>query len=471
MSIDERPYQQKLRFDARAAMKDHRSLLIQLPTGGGKTVVGTKIIQGVVQKQRTAAFIVHRVELVKQTLRTFQDAGIPCGVIAAGYTENFFRPIQVCSIDTLRARIKKGHRLPVFDLLMVDECHHMAAKSWAEVLSNWPDAWKIGLSATPERADGRGLKDHFSHMINGPTTAWLIASGFLAPYKAFAPSTPDMSGVKTSMGDYSKEQSAAIMQKAFLTGNVVEHYKRLAGGQRAIMFCVSIENSKMAVRQFNLSGVPAAHLDGETDPKEREKTIQAFERGDILVLSNVGLFSEGFDVPAAVALIDLNPTQSLARHLQKIGRVLRFVPGKTAVIIDHAGNLTRAGLGFPDDTRTWSLDGLAERKKRGETAAAVSIKQCPECYRVHRMAPKCPDCNHVYKVISRPIEHRGGELRQVTPAMVREQKEREKQTRIAEMRSARTIEELVAVGKKRGQQNPYGWARHVMQGRRQKGWA
>jgi len=454
MSFQPRAYQEALIDQVRVKLRTKRRVLLQLPTGGGKTVVGGKMIESAAGKGHRCIFTVHRRELIEQTVATFEDVGIPHGVIAAGHPYRPLERVQVASIDTLK------HRLHLFadappKFLMLDEAHHTGAAGWKRIAMAFPDAFGVGLSATPERLDGKGLDDVFDDIVIGPSTGWLIANGFLSDYRAFAPTAPDLSGVHTKMGDYVKSEASAAMDKPTITGDAISHYQRLAYGQSAVCFCVSIEHSKHVAEQFRAAGIMAWHLDGSTPYGERSEAIRAFRNGDIRVLTNVDLFGEGFDLPSLVVSILLRPTQSLALYLQQVGRCLRIAPGKrSALILDHAGNIARHGL--PDEEREWSLQGREKRKKKA--GAALGVRQCKACFAIHKPAPRCPECGYVYETQAREIEEVDGELSEINVLREREEK-------AAEQRAAQSIEELVALGRKRGYRNPEQWAAHVFTAR------
>ncbi len=406
-TISLRPYQTDLIDRTRAALRTHKRVLLQLPTGGGKTLTAAFMVGAAAMRGKRIAFLNHRNEILDQSVVAFTSLDIPCGVIAAGYPTNLAEPIQVCSIDTLRRRM---HKLPQFDFLIVDECQHAAARTWLQVLAHYPNAHVVGLSATPLRLDGKGLGDIFQSMVCGPTVAELMAAGFLAPFRAYAPTRPDLSGVHTKFGDFVHGEIEEAMDRPSITGDAIAHYQRLAPGKRAVVFCASVAHSQHVAASFQAAGISAAHLDGGADRSDRRATVAAFRRGDIRVLSNVDLFGEGFDLPELDCSILLRPTQSLALAMQQIGRALRPKPdGSPAIILDHAGNLMRHGL--PDMDREWSLEA---RKKRRKAEPVIAIRTCPQCLSVHRPAPTCPHCGFQYEAAPREIEQRDGELAEMT---------------------------------------------------------
>lgn len=464
MSLVLRDYQVKLIDDTRAALRRSKRVVAQLPTGGGKTALSTEMLKRVISKGARGMFSVHRQELIDQTMRTFAEFDLPYGVISSGFPEAPREPIQIASIDTLRARLQRNPKSIVRpDFLVVDECHHAAAGGWSFVLQHFAGCQIVGLTATPKRLDGRPLRGLFDEMVCGPSTAELIERGYLSRYRPFMPSVPDLGGVVTQMGDYNKRQLGGAMDKPAITGDAISHYLRLASGRRALAFCVSIDHSKHVVQQFREAGVVAYHLDGETNRGERREAIAAFRRGDIKVLSNVDLFGEGFDVPAAEVSIMLRPTKSLSLYLQQCGRVLRPLEGKApAILLDHAGNIARHGL--PCDEREWTLDGEVKTKKKpGE----VSVKNCPRCFFVHPIGrPKCPECGFVYTKQGRDVEQKDGVLNEVVDVDER----RAEQLKLAlekkgENARARSLEDLINLGRARGYREPEKWAAHLMTAR------
>jgi superfamily II DNA or RNA helicase len=459
MTFALRPYQTDIITETRAALsRGVRSVLIQSPTGSGKTALTAFMLGTARSRGKRAWFIVHRRELIKQSAKTFDLAATPHGIISAGFLPRPSELIQVASIQTLTRRLTA---IQPPDLIVWDECHHCASTSWAQTQAAFPKALHIGLTATPERLDGRGLIDHFDVMIKGPDVRWLIDQGFLSEYRYYAPSTVQLVGVNPIAGDFNKKSLGAAMDQPTITGDAVQHYLRLARGKRAVVFAVNRIHSQRAVSQFLAAGVPAEHVDGETPTEQRDAAIDRFARGQTLILSNVDLFGEGFDLPAIEAVILLRPTQSLGLYLQQVGRALRPSPGKEhAIILDHAGNVARHGM--PDDPRDWTLDAKP-RAKRGKSDPTLSVRMCPKCYAAMPSGkPVCVVCGHIFEVEQREITEADGDLQEVT----KEQIEQMRRSRFKEQAQARTVEELEQIGRARGYKSPRRWAEAVMAGRR-----
>jgi len=250
-----------------------------------------------------------------------------------------------------------------------------------------PRAKVLGVTATPERLDGRGLGDIFEDMVEGPRVAALIEGGFLSPFTVFAPADgPDMAGARIRAGDYAVEDIREAMGGVVI-GAAVAEYQRLCGGAPAVTFCVDCDHSRAVAQALVAAGIRAAHVDGETPTQQRRELIAALGSGGLDVLCNCGLISEGVDVPAIGAAILLRPTVSLALYLQQVGRVLRPAPGKErALILDFAGNVLRHGL--PDAPRAWSLESKP-RRQRGESTEERA-RHCRACGAV--VAPRSATC-------------------------------------------------------------------------------
>lgn len=435
-----------------------RTILLQAPTGSGKTMLTAHMLKTAAEKGMPSFFVVHRRELVKQSIRTFDKVGVSHGVVAADFMDDPRHLVQICSVNTLARR---WHKLKKPKLVIWDEAHHCAAVGWSTIHQALPDAFHIGLTATPERLDGTGLGKWFEVMVKGPSVSWLIERGYLAPYKLFAPTSVSTEGLHRRMGDFVKSELADMMDKPSITGDAVNEYKKMAPGKRAVAFCVSVEHSKHVASQFAAAGFKAEHVDGETPTEQRDASIKRFERGETQILSNVDLFGEGFDLPSLEVSILLRPTDSLALYLQQCGRALRPSPGKDhALILDHAGNCARHGL--PDEEREWTLEGRP-RRERSDKVTNVSVKVCPKCFAAQFPGkPACLYCGVVFEVKTRVIDRVDGELAEVTKDnLVRRKRDDERQ-------NCHSLDQLIALGKQRGYKRPGIWAKHIWNYRQQK---
>jgi DNA repair protein RadD len=382
-----RDYQHDAIARVRAAYgSDHKRVLLVSPTGSGKTVAFAYVIASAAKRGRRILILAHRVEILDQIKGALELAGVAYGVIAPGHLDTDAM-VQIASVATLVRRLNRWRDR--FDFIVVDEAHHAVSPTWASVLSSQPNASVLGVTATPERLDGRGLKEIFDDLIEGPTTAELIEQKWLSPFVAYEPiAGPNLSGARMRGGDYAIEDIREAMGGVVI-GSAVDEYRKRLLGLPTVAFCVDVEHSKTVAERFRTIGIRAAHVDGETPTKERRRLTAALGSGELQVLRNCGLISEGVDVPSIVGAILLRPSASLALYLQQVGRALRPAPSKScAVILDFAGNVARHGL--PDAPRSWSLDAQPRRKRR--TVGLPRPRRC-ECGALnHPSALACTEC-------------------------------------------------------------------------------
>lgn len=433
----------------------HRRTLLVSPTGSGKTVIFSYVAAGVAKNGKRVLIIAHRRELLKQISAALTKAGVKHSMLVSTSRGIPTRNVVVASVFTLANRLK---HFPAPDLIVGDEAHHFTPdSSWGKVVSAFPKALVLGVTATPERLDGKGLGSLFDDMVLGPTVAELTEQEYLSPADVYAPSRPDMSGIHTRMGDYVKSELEQAMDKPSITGSTVAHYTKLTPGKKAIAFCVSVKHARDVAEDFRRAGYAAFHIDGGMKEAERDQVLKDFESGKIQVLTSCDLVSEGFDLPAVEVAILLRPTQSLSLYLQQCGRAIRPSPGKEKTyIFDHAGNTARHG--FIDEPRDWTLNGDIIKKRRAEAKEKpADIRTCPECFAMHPPTPACPKCGHIYKVKSRKIQHIDGELVQLSHAG-------EAKAAMEERDWKRRFDVLTAVGRKRGYKQPKQWAFNVICG-------
>lgn len=390
-----RDYQMQALHELRVGIgQGYRAQVLMAPTGAGKTTIASAMKQGAVAKGKRAFFVVDSLELVDQAVARFASDGLEVGVIQGQHElTNYIKPIQVCTIQTLRSRWDRI--APSFrpHLLVIDECH-VLHKDHVRIIEECVKEGipVIGLSATPLR---KGMGQVFDRLVVTATLRTLTEQGYLVPALCYAPDVPDMTGVKSSGGDWADDALAEVMGDAKLVGNVVETWKRLAQGRRTIAFGCNVAHSRELARQFNLAGVRAAHVDGYTDLDERAMIIEAFRDGRITVLCNVAVLTKGFDAPETSCVILARPTKSLMMHYQMMGRGLRTAEGKTdCLIIDHAGNCLRNGL--PEDDLPAELDdGKGEnpdrKKAKKDEKAEREPRPCIKCGFLFSSG-RCPAC-------------------------------------------------------------------------------
>lgn len=360
-----------------------KRILINAPTGAGKTVIAAGVVQLAVAKGKTVLFLAHRRELIDQTVSKLVDAGVlNFGVIMAGNRLcNAAAPVQVASIQTLIRR-----ELPPADLVIIDEAHRSASRSYLSMLANYPRAAVLGLSATPERLDGKGLDDIFSDMIVVETIPNLIEQGYLVKPICYAGPTADLSGVRIKRGDYDEQQLAEAMDKPKLVGDIVATWMRLAKGRQTVAFASSVAHADHIAAEFRAAGVSAAMVSGETKKTEREAVIADWKAGHIQVVANAMIFTEGFDYPELEACILARPTKSVSLFLQCVGRIMRPAPGKAdAMVLDHAGCCRMHGP--PHIDRAWALEGMAARRKKDKDDGG-NLRECEACAMLYEAEPK-----------------------------------------------------------------------------------
>jgi DNA repair protein RadD len=384
-----RPYQEQAVNDIEAAWASGiRSVCYQLPTGGGKSRILRTIVDNHAASKKVIYIIAHRNTLVSQLSQEIDQAGIKHGIIQAGAPYIRYR-VQVCSMQTLVHRLDK---MSEPELIIVDEFHHAKSASYLRILKTWPRANILGVTATPQRPDGKGLSDIVDKLILGPTVKQLMTEDYLCDYDYYAPAIVDMSGVKMVAGEFDNNQSMERVDKKTITGSAVEHYRKYADHKPAIACCVNIAHSEHVAEEFRQAGYKAMAVNSLIDTRAVAAALHGLKTGAIEVITQCEMLGEGVDVPAATCLIALRPTGSLVIFLQQIGRVLRKAPGKDkAIILDHVGNWTRFGL--PDDERDWSLEGRSKKPQEHS-----EYKRCPECLRaIKSSARKCPFCGFEYE--------------------------------------------------------------------------
>jgi superfamily II DNA or RNA helicase len=316
------------------------------------------------------------------------------------------RRVQVASIQTLHARcIRNGKDLPPANIVFIDEAHHAQAQTYRTIVERYPDAQLIGMTATPCRRDGRGLGGIFDALVEGPQVAQLINDKYLVGTKVYAPSIPDLKGVRTRLGDYVEADLAEAVDKPKLVGDIVSHWHRLAEGRKTVVFATSVSHSIHLCEEFCKSGVKAAHIDGSTPKDERDEILARLSRGEIEVVCNCMVLTEGWDQPDVSCCILARPTKSMGLYRQMAGRVIRPAPGKDhALILDHAGAVFQHG--FIEDPMIWTLDkdtkAKAPAQEAGQLKPSNHLLECSQCRAIRTAGEPCPHCGFMPK---RPGEY------------------------------------------------------------------
>lgn len=491
MTITLRPYQRSAVREVSSHFQSAQlGVLLQLPTGAGKTRTAAYIVSRFVGTGRQCLWTVHREELLMQAAMTFAEYGIPHRLICSTSSERaikaqqfrehgrcFVDPGALVVIGSIQTIVRRLDDLAWLDpdLIVPDEAHlslnttnrriigHLIAKRDARLLredGSMTPARRtrvLGLTATPQRLDRQSFHREddglYDVMVKGPTVRELIEWGNLAKYKAFAPPVELVAGAdlgKRKGGDYDTIELERELDGPKVYGDVVEHYRKHSHGKPAIGFCPTVASAERFAEAFRAAGYRAICLDGTTDDAIRRRSLQQLGRGELDVVMSVSILTEGTDIPYAMTALLLRRTESVALYLQAVGRVLRPHPDKgCAIILDFVGNIARHGL--PDEDRDWSLRP-AERKRAAASAEKSepgidSITNCPQCRAYHLPAPVCPNCGHEYPRASRrEAEQVDTQLIEITEA---EAERMRRARRIAQGR-AKSMPELVAQGISRG---------------------
>ena len=384
-----RPHQERALSSLRnSLLSGYWRPMLQMPTGAGKTRVAAEIIRGALAKGKRVAFVIPALSVIDQTVAAFEAEGIHCIGVMQGIHERTDRdqPVQVCSVQTVARR-----KRPDVDLVIVDEAHQMHKEIflWMKDASRVPF---IGLSATPW---ARGLGKYYDDLVIAATTADLIREGYLSPFVAFAPSEPDLAGVRAVAGDFHEGELADAMDRPVVTGDIVETWLRLGEGRPTLVYGVNRRHAQHIAERFVESGVAAEYMDAFTDRLDRERVFDRLRAGSTKVICNVGVLTTGVDLPMVSCIVHARPTRSRSLFVQTIGRGLRTAEGKTnCLILDHAGNHLR--LGMVTDIGQEHLDDSKERQIGGQHARerGESLpKLCEGCKAVvPRAARECPSC-------------------------------------------------------------------------------
>lgn len=440
-------YQQTMHNDIfnQYAVPGTNNVCAVLPTGGGKTVVMSGVVNAWERGQ--VCCIAHRKELVGQIALALGQNGVKHKIIGprpmVKYVINrqkqrlgthFFdanAPVTVASVDTLIAPSRKAGLKSWAEqvgLWVIDECHHVVRKNkWGKATEMFTNARGLGFTATPVRADGLGLGRHadgiMDSMVEGPTMRELIDAGRLCDYRIFAPLTymPLQEDKHRASGDYSTAELKAASKSSPIVGDVVDSYMKYAQGLQAVVFATDLETAANMSIQYNAAGITTEVISSNTKDTVRSELLDRFEKRDIKVIINVDLLGEGFDCPGIECVLFARPTQSYGLYCQQFGRALRTLDGKEfAIVIDHVGNVVRHGL--PDAARVWDLDGRGKTPSAANSIDEIPLRYCPSCTQPYaRYMVSCPYCGHspAPDARGRP-EFVDGDVYEMSPEMLAE---------------------------------------------------
>lgn len=437
-----RPYQEKLITDLDAAWDaGAANVAVILPTGGGKTVIKSNVIA---RKQRPAVAIAHRQELVSQMSVASARAGVHHRIIAprsviglcvALHMEEFGRsfyhpnsPVAVAGVDTL---IRRTDDLTQFlnhiEYWDIDECHHvLKANKWGKAVELFPRARGMGYTATPVRADRKGLSRAttgvFDTMVLGPTMRELIDGKYLSEYRIFAPAASikrEEVKVSSNTGEFDAKDLREKTHASGIVGDVVSSYLRFAPGKLGLTFTVDVEEAERTAAAYRDAGVSAEIVTANTPDHIRVELLKKFRRRQIMQIVNVDILGEGFDVPGVEVVSGARATESFGLYMQQFGRVLRIMEGKThGIYIDHVDNVRRHGL--PDRGRIWSLDPVDGNRRSRQVNDDIPIRTCIECFSPYEAIHKCcPYCGAYPEPSRRDApEYVDGDLAEYSPELL-----------------------------------------------------
>lgn len=395
LSIVLRAYQLKAVTEILACIQRGRHTLFECPTGSGKSVMLAAVCRALAELGFEIWLFAHRRELIRQLSQHLAAVGLDHGIIAPDepLTND---PIQVASIDTVRARLDKLRpRMRRVRLIIIDESHHATSASYGLAIDGCRDALRLGCTATPFRYDGKPLGDLFNEPVRGPGPAELEEMGFLAPVKLIAPPAKvDLSKVKKRMGDFVVSQLEKAVNTDEVTQAAIVAYALHCGGIPTIAYCTTVKHAEDCAVAFAHAGWSVDLIEGNMRKGDRDRAISGLASGRHQILFSVDCVSEGTDVPIVGAGLSLRPTASTGLYLQQIGRLRRLYPGKEhAVWLDLVGNWTRHGM--PNAERPWSLtEGV-----KGLERAVAAARRCRWCHHVVERGPqRCPNCERKYPV-------------------------------------------------------------------------
>ena len=449
-----RPYQLDVKQKIFNAwnQEQYENVLLRMPTGSGKTKTFCSLIIDTLSDQGLAfptAVLVHRKELVQQICLTLAEEGIHHNIIASRkdikgiiaaerrmFGKSFYNAssiVTVISVDTLNSRyeVYKDWCLQVRQVIIDEAAHVLKENKWGKAFSYFPNARGLGVTATPERLDRKGLGSHvdgiFDVMVEGPSTRWMIDNGYLCKYKIAVPESDYNNYLqsKSDTSDYSKKVMIEASNRSHIVGDVVDNYIKHANGKQAILFASDVGTAKKMQKQFEDKGITAKELNGTTSDSERLDALIKFREKSIKVLINVDLFDEGLDVPGIEVVIMARPTKSLGKFLQMVGRGLRPAEDKPfLILIDHVGNVQEHGL--PCKLRQWTLDRIKKRSKKLNFLRICSNIDCNAPY--DRALTECPYCGTEAIKVKRSSDGGGrippkqvdGDLFLIDPETIRE---------------------------------------------------
>lgn len=443
-----RDYQQSIFDKSIQAFKDGaKGICCVLPCRSGKSYIMARMIKGA---KGNVLVLAHRHTLINQHKELLQKLGV--------LTSN----VRVASVFTEASRLGQYAKDSI-NLIIIDEAHLSEAMSYRKVCEYY-DCKRVLFTATPARLDGKPLT-LADTLITGITADELIKTGAISEYDYYAPDLNlNIDNVDMVAGEYNNGQLTELMCQSAIYGDVIKYYRQLGDNRQAIAYCTSVKHSEQTASMFTENGISAISIDGSMSQKERNTKMDMFRKGQVQILCNCNLISEGVTLPNASVALLLRPTMSLPLFIQQSCRVLTPVQGKKAVIIDFVNNVQKHGM--PTETHNWSLTQSVEKRKQFNEDGTLNIRQCENCFKCFKTVPVCPYCGYTYKVKGRELKSvQDVELKKIEAIEKEAQKKQKKEAR-REQGMCKSYQELYELAKKRGYKNPSGWAYFIMKGRK-----
>lgn len=433
-----RDYQQDIYNKIRQELKIHKGVCAVLPCRSGKSWIMKEITEKACLKGSKVLILAHRRLLLSQHKKIIENARL----------ESVFTEVN---------HLGEHGRV---DLIIIDEAHISGAETYQKVC-NYYDCKRVLFTATAKRLDNKPLS-LADVIINGVSGDELIERRLISKYDLYAPKLDiDLKKVSMSGSDFNNTELGEVMLDRKIYGDIIKYYRKLADGKQAIAYCTNVKHSLSICDLFNSNGIPAVHMDASTPEKKREEIMEDYRNHKYMILCAVGIISEGITLPECDCCLLLRPTQSETLYIQQACRCLTPREGKRAVIIDYVGNCYAHGM--PTEKREYSLDDNGPRIRNSSREPEVTCRECSNCLRVYRGTdPICPYCGTDNKKTRKQIkEDEKAELERIEKV--------EKLQKAREVGMAKSYEELVAIGKKRGMAHPRQWAWYVWQGKQNKG--
>ncbi len=402
-----------------AYAKGNRKVLYQAATGSGKTVVASMVAKMAVERGNRVMPVAHRRELILQFAQKLTEMDLNVGMVMAGKRLQISREIQVGSIQTLWARYLKQKRIHLHtpDLIIIDEAHRSLSNTYLKLMEAFPDAWVLGLTATPVRTDGRGLGHIYEEMVCSPSVKELTSMGYLVPVVPYGGSVPDLKGIKTSAGDYNKKELEERANLPTLVGDCVQNWLKHAQGRPTLTFATGVKHSLALEEAYNAVGIKAVHVDANTHKEDRDAILGKLVSGEIQIITNCMVYTEGTDCPAISCIQNAAPGKNIGNYLQKVGRGMRPDPNNSDKIdcihLDHAGATVMHG--YVEDPIPWTLDTKGKLHVEIKKLRDQELKQfeCVDCGHIWSGKIRCPMCGRQLELKGEMAEYTEADLVQL----------------------------------------------------------